>query len=155
MAPSRNSTTRNVPSLERGHSESKINRKRRVYSVSETASQNGETNSVISDKHDQDSDVEDIPRRKSESTSTFVQHAQPSRGMQFDRLNPTSSLVRAVPPEHEDRGEVQRRGIDPIQPVQASDKPPSTSLSLRLDLNLDIEVDLKASIRGDLTLSLL
>jgi hypothetical protein len=64
-------------------------------------------------------------------------------------------MIRANPPEYEARGEVQRRGIDPLQPVQASEKPANTALSLRLDLNLDIEVDLKASIRGDLTLTLL
>ena len=155
MAPSRNSTTKNVPSKGHGHVGSGTDHTRKSDSVSEAVSQEDENVSVISGQYDRDSDIEDIPRMESRPTTTVAQQAPPTRGIQFDRLKPTTSMIRAAPPVQELHDEVQRRGMEPIQPVQSSEKPTNAALSLRLDLNLDIEVELKASIRGDLTLSLL
>lgn len=154
MAPNRSSTTRNVPSKGQGHVRSGTDHIRRSDSVSEAVSQDDEKISVISDQYDRESDIEDIPRMESGPTTTVAQRASP-QGIQFDRLKPTTSMIRAAPPVQELHGEVQRRGMESIQPVQSPEKPTNAALSLRLDLNLDIEVDLKASIRGDLTLSLL
>ncbi|KAJ6111952.1 hypothetical protein N7523_008013 [Penicillium sp. IBT 18751x] len=152
---SRTSTTKTVPSEDQGQIRRGIVHEKRSDSVSEAASQDDEDISVISGQYDRDSDIEVIPRSESGPKAPVTQHAPPTRGIQFDRLKPTTSMIRAAPPGHEVHDEVQRRGMEPIQPVQSPEKPANTSLRLRLDLNLDIEVDLKASIRGDLTLSLL
>ncbi|KAJ5722273.1 hypothetical protein N7488_000308 [Penicillium malachiteum] len=114
---------------------------------------NNQENSLLSNEYTQDPDIEEIPRVESQHTTTVTQHAPPDRGIELDQVNPNSPLTRSmafkVP-----RGEVQRREMDPIQPVQLAEKQPNTALSLRLDLNLDIEIELKARISGDLTLSL-
>lgn len=129
------------------------NHEQSFSSISETTSRDYDNSSVISGQYDHDSSTEDIPRKEF-SPETTVERAPETGRIKFDRLNPTS-LTRTVPPVQSIRGEVQRSGMDPIPPVQTSKKPANTALSLRLDLNLDVEVDLKASIRGDLTLSLL
>ncbi|KAJ5668280.1 uncharacterized protein N7477_006850 [Penicillium maclennaniae] len=155
MAPSRTSTTKIVPSKDQGQIRRGVVHEKRSDSVSEAASQDDDDISVISGQYDRNSDIEDIPRSQSRPTAPVTQRAPPARGIQFDHLKPTTSMIRTAPSGQELHDEVQWRGMEPIQPVQSPEKPENTSLRLRLDLNLDIEVELKASIRGDLTLSLL
>jgi hypothetical protein len=58
------------------------------------------------------------------------------------------------------RGEIPMRGTDPNQPYRMEPEKKKGSLEdqdglkLTLEANLEIEIELKASIRGDLTLSL-
>lgn len=85
-------------------------------------------------------------------------------GMQpFERIGPDStSMDGPVTMARAERGEIPVRGSNPGQPYYM--KPPEKAkgkldetdgLKLSLEANLDIEIELKASIRGDLTLSLL
>lgn len=153
MAPGRNLADRSIPSKnprQDGYDDHRLN----VSSISEITSQDDDNFSVISGQYDQDSGTEDVSRGGFHPETT-AERAPQTGGIKFDRLNTTSSLTRTVPPVQGLRSEVQRPGIDPIPPVQSTKKPANSALSLRLDLNLDVEVDLKASIRGDLTLSLL
>lgn len=81
----------------------------------------------------------------------------------FERIGPDStSMDGPVTKARADRGEIPMRGSNPDQPYYK--KPPkqeaslldeTDGLKLKLDANLDVEIELKASIRGDLTLSLL
>ncbi|KAI4719282.1 hypothetical protein E4T48_04452 [Aureobasidium sp. EXF-10727] len=81
----------------------------------------------------------------------------------FERIGPDStSMDGPVTKARADRGEIPMRGSNPNQPYYK--KPPqqesslldeTDGLKLKLDANLDVEIELKASIRGDLTLSLL
>jgi len=80
----------------------------------------------------------------------------------FERIGPDStSMDGPVTKARADRGEIPMRGSNPDQPYYK--KPPkqeaslldeTDGLKLKLDANLDVEIELKASIRGDLTLSL-
>lgn len=80
----------------------------------------------------------------------------------FERIGPDStSMDGPVTKARADRGEIPMRGKNPNQPYYK--KPPqqeaslldeTDGLKLKLDANLDVEIELKASIRGDLTLSL-
>ena len=164
MAPSRPAAAKSVPSKDPRHSRSEHDHERRIYSISESASRDDDSASVISGQYETDSGIEDTPpearfdrRRETEyrPAAPVAQQTRPTRGIQFDRLNQDTSLTRVDPQTQVMRGEVQRRESDGIQPVQLAEKPAKSAVSLRLDLNLDIEVDLKASIRGDLTLTLL
>lgn len=87
-----------------------------------------------------------------------------NKGMQpFERIGPDStSMDGPVTMARADRGEIPVRGSNPGQPYYKT--PPekekgkleeTDGLKLSLEANLDIEIELKASIRGDLTLSLL
>lgn len=81
----------------------------------------------------------------------------------FERIGPDStSMDGPVTAARAERGEIPMRGSNPDQPYYK--KPPekqksalqdNDGLKLSLEANLDIEIELKASIRGDLTLSLL
>jgi hypothetical protein len=79
----------------------------------------------------------------------------------FERIGPDStSMDGPVTHARAMRGEIPMRGTNPNQPYKmpkqdenALDK--QEGLKLTLEANLDIEIELKASIRGDLTLSLL
>jgi hypothetical protein len=81
----------------------------------------------------------------------------------FERIGPDStSMDGPVTHARAMRGEIPMRGTDPNQPYkQDSSKNDENSLAnadglkLTLEANLEIEIELKASIRGDLTLSLL
>ncbi|KAK4988673.1 hypothetical protein LTR50_003752 [Elasticomyces elasticus] len=82
----------------------------------------------------------------------------------FERIGPDStSMDGPVTKARADRGEIPVRGSDPRQPYYNPPKPMGGSdslskqegLKLTLEANLEIEIELKASIRGDLTLSLL
>ncbi|KAF2017403.1 hypothetical protein BU24DRAFT_407434 [Aaosphaeria arxii CBS 175.79] len=79
----------------------------------------------------------------------------------FERIGPDStSMDGPVTKARAMRGEIPMRGTDPNQPYrQGEDKKKSAldeqdGLKLKLEANLEIEIELKASIRGDLTLSL-
>jgi hypothetical protein len=80
----------------------------------------------------------------------------------FERIGPDStSMDGPVTHARAMRGEIPLRGSDPNQPMYATppEKQPGAledtdGLKLTLEANLDIEIELKASIRGDLTLSL-
>lgn len=84
----------------------------------------------------------------------------------FERIGPDStSMDGPVTNARAMRGEIPLRGSDPRQPKYVSDDKKETfgadgslqdndGLKLSLEANLDIEIELKASIRGDLTLSL-
>ena len=80
----------------------------------------------------------------------------------FERIGPDStSMDGPVTHARAMRGEIPLRGSDPNQPtyMPAEQRPKSSledqdGLKLTLEANLDIEIELKASIRGDLTLSL-
>jgi len=80
----------------------------------------------------------------------------------FERIGPDStSMDGPVTKARAMRGEIPMRGTDPNQPyrmpVEAEKKgslDQQDGLKLRLEANLDVEIELKASIRGDLTLSL-
>lgn len=87
-----------------------------------------------------------------------------NKGMQpFERIGPDStSMDGPVTMARADRGEIPVRGSNPAEPYYKKPPPKETSklqdqdgLKLSLEANLDIEIELKASIRGDLTLSLL
>jgi hypothetical protein len=81
----------------------------------------------------------------------------------FERIGPDStSMDGPVTKARAMRGEIPMRGTDPNQPyrmpTQAEKKgslDEQDGLKLKLEANLDVEIELKASIRGDLTLSLL
>jgi len=79
----------------------------------------------------------------------------------FERIGPDStSMDGPVTQARAMRGEIPLRGTDPNQPYQidtkqaGSDLKNQDGLKLTLEANLEIEIELKASIRGDLTLSL-
>jgi hypothetical protein len=82
----------------------------------------------------------------------------------FERIGPDStSMDGPVTMARAMRGEIPMRGTDPNQPYKmdpdkkksGNDLADAEGLKLTLEANLDIEIELKASIRGDLTLSLL
>ncbi|ORY06235.1 hypothetical protein BCR34DRAFT_519073 [Clohesyomyces aquaticus] len=81
----------------------------------------------------------------------------------FERIGPDStSMDGPVTKARAMRGEIPMRGTDPNQPYQLdpgqagkSKMDEQDGLKLTLEANLEIEIELKASIRGDLTLSLL
>jgi hypothetical protein len=81
----------------------------------------------------------------------------------FERIGPDStSMDGPVTKARALRGEIPMRGTDPNQPYQMEPQQKGKSaldeqdgLKLKLEANLEIEIELKASIRGDLTLSLL
>ena len=80
----------------------------------------------------------------------------------FERIGPDStSMDGPVTMARAERGEIPMRGKNPKQPYyndpsKGKGKLDDTDgLKLTLEANLDIEIELKASIRGDLTLSLL
>jgi len=80
----------------------------------------------------------------------------------FERIGPDStSMDGPVTMARAQRGEIPMRGSNPDQPYYATPQQPKGSelkdqdgLKLTLEANLEIEIELKASIRGDLTLSL-
>ena len=80
----------------------------------------------------------------------------------FERIGPDStSMDGPVTYARAMRGEIPMRGTDPNQPYRmdpsqqkGSDLKDQDGLKLTLEANLEIEIELKASIRGDLTLSL-
>ena len=79
----------------------------------------------------------------------------------FERIGPDStSMDGPVTHARAMRGEIPMRGTDPNQPYQMEPQKKKGSLAdedglkLTLEANLEIEIELKASIRGDLTLSL-
>jgi len=82
-----------------------------------------------------------------------------SMGM-FERIgNDSTSMDGPVTQARAMRGEIPMRGTDPNQPYQMEKKDENSldqqdGLKLTLEANLDVEIELKASIRGDLTLSL-
>ncbi|KAF2157657.1 hypothetical protein K461DRAFT_309726 [Myriangium duriaei CBS 260.36] len=77
----------------------------------------------------------------------------------FERIGPDStSMDGPVTMARAMRGEIPMRGAHPGQPYIEKDKSKlddTDGLSLSIEANLDIEIELKASIRGDLTLSLM
>jgi hypothetical protein len=81
----------------------------------------------------------------------------------FERIGPDStSMDGPVTHARAMRGEIPMRGTDPNQPYMMEPQGKKSGaledqegLKLTLEANLDIEIELKASIRGDLTLSLL
>ncbi|KAK5288284.1 hypothetical protein LTR16_003424 [Cryomyces antarcticus] len=84
----------------------------------------------------------------------------------FERIGPDStSMDGPVTHARAMRGEIPMRGTNPNQPYykgggdskddDASALKNQEGLKLTLEANLEIEIELKASIRGDLTLSLL
>lgn len=79
----------------------------------------------------------------------------------FERIGPDStSMDGPVTYARAMRGEIPMRGTDPNQPYYMTPEKPkgaledTDGLKLTLEANLDVEIELKASIRGDLTLSL-
>jgi len=79
----------------------------------------------------------------------------------FERIGPDStSMDGPVTMARAQRGEIPMRGTNPNQPYRM--EPPekdnslknADGLKLTLEANLEVEIELKASIRGDLTLSL-
>ncbi|KAK0943271.1 hypothetical protein LTR29_005255 [Friedmanniomyces endolithicus] len=81
----------------------------------------------------------------------------------FERIGPDStSMDGPVTMARARRGEIPVRGSNGQQPYYMTPEPQSGSalkdqegLKLSLEANLEIEIELKASIRGDLTISLL
>jgi hypothetical protein len=80
----------------------------------------------------------------------------------FERIGPDStSMDGPVTHARAMRGEIPMRGTDPNQPYRMEPQKAKGSLDdqdglkLTLEANLEVEIELKASIRGDLTLSLL
>lgn len=81
----------------------------------------------------------------------------------FERIGPDStSMDGPVTHARAMRGEIPMRGTDPNQPYMMQpqqknkdDLDEQEGLKLKLEANLEVEIELKASIRGDLTLSLL
>lgn len=84
-----------------------------------------------------------------------------SQMQMFERIGPDStSMEGPVTHARAMRGEIPMRGTDPNQPQRMPEKKmgdlqDQDGLKLTLEANLEIEIELKASIRGDLTLSLL
>lgn len=79
----------------------------------------------------------------------------------FERIGPDStSMDGPVTHARAMRGEIPMRGTNPNQPYimepekQKGSLMDDDGLKLTLEANLEIEIELKASIRGDLTLSL-
>jgi len=79
----------------------------------------------------------------------------------FERIGPDStSMDGPVTHARAMRGEIPMRGTNPNEPKymtpekSGSDLKDQDGLKLTLEANLEIEIELKASIRGDLTLSL-
>jgi hypothetical protein len=79
----------------------------------------------------------------------------------FERIGPDStSMDGPVTKARAMRGEIPMRGTDPNQPYRMPQEKTKSSLDdtdglkLKLEANLEIEIELKASLRGDLTLSL-
>ncbi|KAK0979619.1 hypothetical protein LTR91_012525 [Friedmanniomyces endolithicus] len=80
----------------------------------------------------------------------------------FERIGPDStSMDGPVTMARARRGEIPVRGSNGQQPYYMTPEPQSGSalkdqegLKLSLEANLEIEIELKASIRGDLTISL-
>ncbi|KAF2464948.1 uncharacterized protein BDR25DRAFT_271211 [Lindgomyces ingoldianus] len=79
----------------------------------------------------------------------------------FERIGPDStSMDGPVTKARALRGEIPMRGTDPNQPYRVDEKKQKSALDeqdglkLKLEANLEVEIELKASIRGDLTLSL-
>jgi len=79
----------------------------------------------------------------------------------FERIGPDStSMDGPVTQARAMRGEIPMRGTDPNQPYRMDPEKAKGSLDdqeglkLTIEANLDVEIELKASIRGDLTLSL-
>ena len=79
----------------------------------------------------------------------------------FERIGPDStSMDGPVTHARAMRGEIPMRGTDPNQPYYMPQEKKKGSLEdqdglkLTLEANLEVEIELKASIRGDLTLSL-
>jgi hypothetical protein len=79
----------------------------------------------------------------------------------FERIGPDStSMDGPVTHARAMRGEIPMRGTNPNEPKWANPEKSKSSLQdedglkLTLEANLEIEIELKASIRGDLTLSL-
>ncbi|KAF2760511.1 hypothetical protein EJ05DRAFT_509042 [Pseudovirgaria hyperparasitica] len=81
----------------------------------------------------------------------------------FERIGPDStSMDGPVTKARALRGEIPMRGTNPDQPYRMDPQEAKKGgldeqdgLKLKLEANLEIEIELKASIRGDLTLSLL
>ncbi|KAK7553591.1 hypothetical protein IWX49DRAFT_219019 [Phyllosticta citricarpa] len=80
----------------------------------------------------------------------------------FERIGPDStSMDGPVTQARAMRGEIPMRGTNPNQPYrmepqqQKSSLDDTDGLKLKVEANLDVEIELKASLRGDLTLSLL
>ncbi|KAF2036240.1 hypothetical protein EK21DRAFT_52919 [Setomelanomma holmii] len=79
----------------------------------------------------------------------------------FERIGPDStSMDGPVTYARAQRGEIPMRGTNPNEPYmmpqqeKSSELKDQDGLKLTLEANLEIEIELKASIRGDLTLSL-
>lgn len=80
----------------------------------------------------------------------------------FERIGPDStSMDGPVTYARAMRGEIPMRGTNPDEPFRmepqgktGSELKDQDGLKLTLEANLEIEIELKASIRGDLTLSL-
>ncbi|KAF2749090.1 hypothetical protein M011DRAFT_325085 [Sporormia fimetaria CBS 119925] len=79
----------------------------------------------------------------------------------FERIGPDStSMDGPVTKARAMRGEIPMRGTNPNQPYRMPEQKKESALDqqdglkLKLEANLEIEIELKASIRGDLTLSL-
>jgi len=79
----------------------------------------------------------------------------------FERIGPDStSMDGPVTHARAMRGEIPLRGTDPNQPYRVQPEAKKSELAnqdglkLTLEANLEVEIELKASIRGDLTLSL-
>jgi hypothetical protein len=79
----------------------------------------------------------------------------------FERIGPDStSMDGPVTHARAMRGEIPMRGTNPDEPHmmpkqdKGSELKDQDGLKLTLEANLEIEIELKASIRGDLTLSL-
>ena len=80
----------------------------------------------------------------------------------FERIGPDStSMDGPVTHARAMRGEIPMRGTNPNEPFiqekgkgSGSELKDQDGLKLTLEANLEIEIELKASIRGDLTLSL-
>lgn len=92
------------------------------------------------------------------SAKASAQASAPEKYSFFDRIGgPETSMDGPVTSARAERGEIPGRGGQQMaqqQPVK-EDKGKDGALSITLDLNIDIEIQLKASIHGDLTLSLL
>ncbi|KAF2143280.1 uncharacterized protein K452DRAFT_357629 [Aplosporella prunicola CBS 121167] len=80
----------------------------------------------------------------------------------FERIGPDStSMDGPVTHARAMRGEIPMRGTNPNQPYKVDSEEKKSALDeqdglkLKLEANLEVEIELKASIRGDLTLSLL
>lgn len=80
----------------------------------------------------------------------------------FERIGPDStSMDGPVTKARAMRGEIPMRGTNPNQPYRMDPQAQKQGglddqdgLKLKLEANLEVEIELKASIRGDLTLSL-